>query len=204
MMSRSHVVSGAAVCLGAAGAGRALLNSEAEFLAPARDFVSGLVNRYVVLSGNPGLEIVLVLTGLALFFFGTILPDVDQPNSTVSKILHFYLPLPHRRFTHSIWPTFAFFCAGWKYPILMYLFAGYAVHIFMDKFSAAGVCVFWPLTQYQSFDDGAFVARGHKLKCYRAGEGSEILFVFVVWTFALLLFWCGFKDAVLGFISRVG
>ena len=202
MMGRSHVVASAATCVAAASVGRLVLDSGAEVLTPAREAVDLVVSRYVLVTPNPWLEFVWASGCALLFFLGTILPDIDQPNSLVCSMLRFSIPLPHRRVTHSLWACILFLVLGLRVRPLMYLFAGYVVHVLMDKPSYAGVCLLWPFTRYEEYPNGAFVARGHKLKLYRTGEGSEILFVVFVWCVSLVLAWAAFGDYILTFVRR--
>ena len=154
------------------------------------------------MTSNPGLMLTWAAGCAMLFAFGTILPDIDQPNSLVSSILRFSVPLPHRRVTHSLWACLLFLVLGLRVRPLMYLFVGYVVHVLMDKPSYAGVCLLWPLTRYEEYPNGAFVARGHRLKLYRTGEGSEILFVVFVWFVSLALAWTAFGRYILALFGR--
>lgn len=202
MMGRNHLVAGAATCVAAASAGRMILDSETAALAPARDRVSRLVSDYVLVGDWFGTRLVWAAGAAILFMLGALLPDIDSPNSTISSALGFSLPIPHRRVTHSIWPCALLLWLGLRFRCLMWLLAGYASHLLLDKPSAAGVCLLWPLTRYRTYPGGAFVARGHKLKLYRAGEASETVFVILAWVVALVLAWAAFRPHLAAVISR--
>lgn len=201
-MGKNHLVAGAATCVAAAAAGRMILDSEAAALAPAREFVSRAVTDYVVVGDWLGTRLVWAAAAAILFMLGALLPDIDNPNSTISSLLGFSLPVPHRRVTHSVWPCALLFWVGLRFRCVMWLLAGYASHLLLDKPSAAGVCLFWPFTRYETYSSGAFVARGHKLKLYRAGEASETVFVVLVWVVALVLAWEAFWPHLAALISR--
>ncbi|WP_268244282.1 metal-dependent hydrolase [Shewanella algicola] len=86
-------------------------------------------------------------------YFGSILPDLDHPGSTIGKRLLFIsIPLGglfgHRQITHSIWP---FVITLWimsgdmgSIPVMFACMIGYASHLIADFVSDGGVPLFWP------------------------------------------------------------
>ena len=110
-----------------------------------------------------------VVISVFLFFLGTILPDIDHPNSMVGK--HVYLPVKHRTWTHAIYLPVIFFVTGVFYKPMFYLGWGMLCHCIFDAFSSTGICWLYPLK------------RKHHLTLYHTGEMSEyvvaILFVII-------------------------
>ncbi|QIR16313.1 metal-dependent hydrolase [Shewanella aestuarii] len=88
--------------------------------------------------------------------FGSLLPDVDHPSSTIGKrVLFISIPLSaifgHRQITHSIWPIL---CVAWlvnfnnstSSAIVLCLSIGYLSHLLGDFFTDSGIPFFWPLS----------------------------------------------------------
>ena len=128
---------------------------------------------------------------------GSLLPDIDNKRSILGKYVH--LNIKHRTWTHSIWAVIGLFLIAnlQSYFILKSflqgMLFGYVCHLIMDKFSRAGVCLFYPFTNYIYYDNGAFIAKNHKLKLYRTGGISEYVFtgIFYVVLFLLIYFKSG-------------
>jgi inner membrane protein len=86
-------------------------------------------------------------------FFGSLLPDLDHPGSTIGRrVLFISLPLSglfgHRQITHSIWP---FVGVLWLFNlempescIIVALLIGYSSHLLGDMLSDSGVPLLWP------------------------------------------------------------
>lgn len=100
-----------------------------------------------------------VVLSVCLFFLGTILPDIDHPNSVIGK--HVYLPVKHRTWTHAIYFPLAFFITGIFYKCVFYLGWGMLCHCIFDAFSSSGIDWLYPLK------------RKHHLTLYHTGEASE-------------------------------
>lgn len=118
--------------------------------------------------------IVAIVTGI-LYLLGNLLPDIDSPNSLLGR--YFYLPVGHRRFTHSIWFLMLIAIGSVYVPMLWSMFLGALVHILVDKCSKSGDCLLWPITGYREYPNGAQVAKGHKWYLYRTGAPSEYVWV---------------------------
>lgn len=125
---------------------------------------------------------------------GSLAPDLDAPNSTLSKALHFSLPGKHRTWTHTAWVLMALVLIAHQVegmPILHDLVSGfstgYLTHLVADSVSRAGICWFWPLKDYIRYDSGAFVAPGHVVKLYRTQTGQTVICV-LTWLLAALIF----------------
>lgn len=118
--------------------------------------------------------------GLAavLFMVGSLLPDVDSPNSMLGR--KFHLPIGHRTWTHSVWFFVPLVVASIFLPILSYLTVGYGLHLFMDAFSRCGVAFFYPFSKYLTYPSGAMVKKNHHLKLYRTKHWTELLTVAVL------------------------
>lgn len=107
--------------------------------------ITFLVFRNVITGGN---ELIFFL----LILFGALLPDIDEPDSTINKWFGFIGIITgklfsHRGFLHSL--LFFILVAllikflssnYYAYAILL----GYISHIVGDGFSRQGVRVFWP------------------------------------------------------------
>lgn len=128
-----------------------------------------------------------VFVGMALFWFGTLLPDIDSDKSMLGR--YFHLPVEHRTWTHAIWFVLMLGALSWFVPIFWWLTAGYFVHLFWDSLSRGGVCWFYPFSHYMRFSSGAKVKRGHTWKLYGVGDVSE---TFVVAVVVGLTFFCGY------------
>lgn len=122
---------------------------------------------------------------LAMLWLGSLLPDIDQPNSVVGKKIH--LPFKHRTWTHSIWFAGLCFALCFLHPIFRWLFFGCMLHIIGDGVSAAGICFLYPFQKYKEYSSGAFVAPGHTIKLYHTNNKSETRFVTVVLAVSILM-----------------
>ena len=107
------------------------------------------------------------LISVTLFLIGTILPDIDHPESIIGRWA--YLPVKHRTWTHAIYGSIIFWVIGLFYRPVFYLGWGTFCHSFFDDFSATGTPWLYPLK------------RKHHLTLYHTGEMSEcvvtVLFV---------------------------
>ena len=108
---------------------------------------------------------------LVIFWLGCFLPDIDQPNSTFGQ--HFYLPVKHRTWTHTIWAAALFLIPGIWIPPLFWLGYAYFLHLVVDAFSRGGVCFFYPISKYVDYPSGAHVKKHHMFKLYKPGGTSE-------------------------------
>jgi inner membrane protein len=90
---------------------------------------------------------------LLAIYFGSLLPDLDHPGSTIGRRLLFIsVPLSgifgHRQITHSVWP---FIITFWMFnnehtqnQVVIACMIGYFSHILADILSDSGVPFFWP------------------------------------------------------------
>lgn len=121
---------------------------------------------------------------IVLGAIGGLLPDIDHPNSTISRKL-FLLRLlifwiPHRTFTHSIWASLLMLLpAFFIHPLLICLWAGYTLHIAADMMTFQGIPILYPLAGYHFF----LLPRG--LRIYTGGM-FEAGFRFGALTFLLI------------------
>lgn len=152
-----------------------------------------------------------------LFLFGTLLPDIDNKKSMLGR--HMYLPLKHRTWTHTLW--FAMLWLAFRYVLLMFssyleihciclwivpvfqwfavgcvfVFLGYTGHLWMDTYSAQGVCWFYPFQTYKEYASGAVVKPKHKWKLYYTNKPSETWLVcFVVVLTCVCVWFFGFRQ----------
>ena len=131
---------------------------------------------------------VYLLVSLILLMFGALLPDIDSKSSILGRIL--YIPIQHRTWTHSIWFVIPLIFLGLVHPVLRFVWIGCITHIVADSFSRGGVCFLYPISTYRRYGNGAFIARGHKMKLYRTGFKSETVCVVlcVVCSIAVCIF----------------
>ena len=115
---------------------------------------------------------------LAAYFLGNLLPDIDNPDSILGRIIH--IPVKHRTWFHAVYLYLILALFGWYIPVFAWTFAGVFVHLFWDSLSACGNCWFYKLfSDYIEYPNDAKIKKGHKLKLYHAGEWSEYLVVFI-------------------------
>lgn len=120
-----------------------------------------------------------------LYLLGTVLPDADSPNSMIGK--HIYIPLEHRTWTHTIWVVLLFFAISLKFRVVIWLCAGYFLHLFMDTFSYCGVCWMYPISKYRHYgSNGAKVKEHHWLRLYRSQSAAEYMITAVIATLAVV------------------
>ena len=111
--------------------------------------------------------------GLAvgLFLIGSLLPDIDSPNSLLGRYVH--LPIGHRTWTHSVWFFLPLVVLAYFIPVLSYLGLGYGLHLLMDSVSRCGVAFFYPFSNYLTYPGGAMVKKNHRMKLYRTKHWTE-------------------------------
>jgi membrane-bound metal-dependent hydrolase YbcI (DUF457 family) len=114
---------------------------------------------------------------LAFYLIGVLFPDTDSEKSMLGKFIH--IPVRHRTWMHAIWvPLIAIGLSYFVQP-LMWFSVGYIVHLFWDSLSVGGICWFYPISRYRSFDSGAQIKKKHWLKLYRTGNTSELIVVII-------------------------
>lgn len=137
------------------------------------------------------------------FLFGTLLPDIDNRRSILGRYL--YLPLKHRTWTHTIWFCLLWWLLDllswvlslytgnvlwvWIRCIVRWIGVGYVLHVWMDTYSAQGVCWFYPFQKYKEYASGAVVKPKHKCKLYYTNKPSEKWMVFFVLLLCGLSIW---------------
>lgn len=124
---------------------------------------------------------------------GSLLPDIDIPTSTISKLLGGWsVPGRHRTWTHAIWvpAALAIICAvAGGSAMLGGIVVGWLMHELMDSLSAGGVVWTWPCDRYLDESEGYtyHVAPGyHRPKLYATGDAREAVLAWAV-TVALCL-----------------
>lgn len=133
----------------------------------------------VALFGGSEYPSQLLWMGL-LFTLGSLLPDIDEPNSTLGKYVPFVgAVIPHRTITHTIWVIGVLAGLSWwlSSPYMAALTLGYAFHVTQDAFSKQGICWFYPLFgSYTSYGGGAVVKTGRKTNfAYKTGGTMELV-----------------------------
>lgn len=174
--------------------GAALLPSYGKFILQADRILPKFVYRTNVLHythflRNELLENLIssATIGVGLYFLGTLLPDIDSPNSLLGK--HFYLPIPHRIYTHLIYVPLLLFYLTQYHILFFFLGMGYLTHILVDALSRMGVCFFNPFG-YRHYPSGAVVKKGHKWYFYRNNTWQEKATVFGIYALSLMFLLC--------------
>lgn len=112
---------------------------------------------------NDTFTMIFVITVSALLYlFGSLLPDIDHPYSTLGRIIH--IPIKHRTWTHAIYPAVIFILLGLKWRLVLWLGLGYLGHLLADSVSASGVNWLYPMKN-----------KFHKIKLYHTSDISEYL-----------------------------
>lgn len=186
MNGKNHLVTGAVLAVDGALALRASpsFRPVLELLSPASHYGT-----------EPAGWAMLAFCG-ALYFFGTVLPDIDN-GGMVTRWLHFSLPLAHRGWTHSIWAMGLIFVLGYWFWPAVYIGLGMLAHDLMDSPSTAGWCPFYPLGRYRIYN-GTVMKRGWTPGLYSSSRpGSETVFAAVIagasvlgWLFLGYLYFC--------------
>lgn len=131
---------------------------------------------------------------IVLFIIGCLLPDCDQKNSRIGRVL--YIPVEHRTWTHTIWCIILFSILSFVVPCFYWLTYGYFLHIFFDSLSKGGICWFYPISKYKKWTSGAQVKMNHKIYLYRTGEMSEGVLVTIVAIIAIIAIICSIQLTV--------
>lgn len=94
--------------------------------------------------------------GILLGGIGGLLPDIDHPNSKISRqfplirLLTFWIP--HRTLTHSIWAALLMLLPALLiHPVLICLWAGFILHIAADMATENGVPLLYPMTHLRCY-----------------------------------------------------
>lgn len=100
-----------------------------------------------------------VAIGLPLFVIGTVLPDIDLPDSMAGRYMPWGTlwrpfesredvtsPMNHRGWTHTLWVLLGVgLLAAWVWPGFIWLLAGMITHDLLDAGSMAGWIWYYPL-----------------------------------------------------------
>lgn len=133
---------------------------------------------------------IFMITGLkdqsliGMLLLGSVLPDIDQPQSIIGKIL-FFLSYPinrmfgHRTLTHSFLLWIIILIIGTTLKInTMWLCLGAFTHILLDCLNMSGVSALYPLSE-KIF---VLTSKKHRITVGSRGEFIVmILLVFVAW-----------------------
>lgn len=124
----------------------------------------------------------LALMGMA-FTLGSLLPDVDEPTSTIGRYVPFVgAVLPHRTFTHTAWAVMGLAGLAWwlHSPYVAALAVGYFGHVLQDSFSKQGICWLYPVIgKYTIYGNGAVMKEGRRSEFYyRTGGVFETTMFF--------------------------
>lgn len=147
-------------------------------------------------------DIIYYVICLGLYLLGTLMPDMDNPKSLLGRYVH--IPVKHRTWMHAIWIPIIIFIGSVFFRPLFWLGAGFTLHLFWDSLSIGGICWFYPISQYKTFDSGAQIKRYHILKLYRTGKVSEYVILGILTAVTLgfsgyIAYRCGIMDSLLNF-----
>lgn len=179
MMGRSHLITGVCALEHAYVANVLIDKINVVPLTTLKQAVQSYLGLKDLSVGILGLTLFTAPLYLGAYFFGTLLPDIDNPKSLLGRIIH--IPIGHRKWLHAIYVYLIIAALGRFHPMFAWMFFGVFVHLFWDSFSACGNCWFYKiLSDYREYPNGAKVKKGHKLKLYYAGEWSEYLLLFLI------------------------
>ena len=157
MLGKSHVITGITTAICVTDTVFFGLHSDVEWFHNA----SKAVHDFFLDKGDMNIALFLVIS-VMMYFLGTLLPDVDHPQSGIGRILH--MPLAHRTWTHALWIPAIFITTGIiTQRYLVFLGIGMLVHDFFDSFSGSGINWLYPIKSR------------HYISVYTTGEFSEFL-----------------------------
>lgn len=183
MLGKNHVVAN----LSTAGLAGAAVFGLRRYTGPGSEMIqSGLTSiKTAVITPQDGLLKYAAVAGcFGLFVLGSMLPDIDSATSKLGRYIK--VPGEHRTWTHTMWMVFLFAGLSIKWRMLTWLTLGYFLHLFYDSLSKGGVCWFWPISQYRTYQSGAKVKKGFYIKLYGTGSVQEYVLVAVLATTSIL------------------
>lgn len=165
MTGKGHIVSGTTILADAifacilAGSGTA-----PAFAVPAADAASRAMNPLHGGITVPGA--LMAAACVACYYIRVLLPDIDKAGSTISKLVHFHIPVNHRGITHSLWAMVpaavtASLTAGYARMTFLWFLAGMLAHNLVDGLSVAGWVPFYPLGSWRTYRDTMTRRRHH-------------------------------------------
>lgn len=123
---------------------------------------------------------------LALYWLGSLVPDIDNPRSLLGRWFA-WLPMgPHRGITHTLYPALVLVLLVAVAPALrvgVFFLAGMLLHLLADAPSRAGWVPWWPLSFHRrgwrlvGSDGGSMVVTDAGPKLYTVGRPSEAVVV---------------------------
>jgi len=130
---------------------------------------------------------------LIYLIIGSLVPDVDHPQSTIGRVF-FFISNPlnkrfgHRNLTHSLVLWIPVMIVGIHFcQPLLWLGLGACSHLILDSWNMVGVGLFKPLT------NRIFVMAGNKYRV-KVGSKQELVVMFVL----MLVVWGSFNLAEIG------
>ena len=170
MMGRSHLIAGTALGVGALALLHGLASLEGAsalqgeiYSGAASTALQGVGDgaRWLqgwLLPAEPGWRSwAYAALAAALFWLGSLLPDVDTKSSTLGRLVPWF-PGPHHGITHTDWFLAALLAASLPGPtrVLAFLWLGAAIHCELDGWGTAGRVRLWPLGRFRliTYRDG--------------------------------------------------
>lgn len=116
-------------------------------------------------------------------FVGSILPDIDEPNSYIGHKLIFFseffklIGIKHRTVTHSIFFPLFISILGVIHPIFYFIAFGVLMHILEDAITNSGVPLLYPISDKRI-----------GIRLFNTGSIFEFLFTGVVLLISVIVF----------------
>lgn len=129
------------------------------------------------------------LLNSGLLIVGSLLPDIDHPNSYIGRRIPFLPTLinkifGHRGMTHSLIVVLLLWLFVIFYPVLFFLALGYTLHVIEDSFSKSRVAWLQPFSK-QKFG----------IALYKTGSRIENVWFLVMFVVVILELVC-FKSLI--------
>lgn len=124
---------------------------------------------------------------ISIFFFCSILPDIDTSKSFLGR---FVKPIGwfsrHRGFFHSIFPAIGISVLAYFYSkeVAIAAFLGYMSHLFLDALNHQGIAFFYPIMKFRI--RGIF--KSGSLADYFIMIGSLVVSVLMIIKFRIFFF----------------
>lgn len=150
---------------------------------------AGAIGGLFLIPGLPSK--VIFMTGS---IFGSLVPDIDIPTSTIGKRIPFIPKLinscfGHRGITHSPFCVLLLFFVFhrmnfriWIQPFLTGILIGYVMYLIQDFFTKGGIPLFFP-----------FIRKKYSVGLFKSGSKFDSLItkaISIIWTIFLISFQC--------------
>lgn len=189
MTGKGHLISGSIMLADTYMLHSYMLHNDvsANFLLSIQNFIEPKLNMFEIYKAP--INTVMFFASIIIFYFGLLFPDLDLDSSTVSKLMHFSIPIKHRGFLHSIWVVLLVGVIGiWFFPF-RYFMLGILCHDIIDSFSVAGWVPLYPIGRYKTFNNSIVAIRKKGFGFYKSGEISEVIILIILGVLSGFLFY---------------